>query len=483
MASSQASAVSDQALKGSETPRVWTRPRRELTAATSRGFEAIEFAETVLGLVLFPWQRWLLVHLLELNPDGTFRFRTALLLVARQNGKTTLLRVLALWRMFVDRSPLVIGTSLTLDDAEEAWAGAVEMAEGVPELAAEINSVDKTNGKKTLRLTTGERYKVKAASRRGGRGLSGHLVMLDELREHQKWDAWSAVTKTTMAIASAQIVGASNAGDKSSVVLASLRNKATAQLEAGGSLGIFEWSAPDGCELDDPDGWAQANPSLGHPNGVSGEAIRSALETDPESGFRTEVLCQWVRSMGESPITADAWARCIDPRSAPAGRLVFAVDVTPDQRSASVAVAGLRADGLPHVEVVENLDGIGWVVPWLQVKMAEHHVTELLLDPGSQAGALVGKLAQAGLEPALVSGRRLAQATGEFYQAAITGQVRNRGERNLADAIAAARKRPLGDAWAWARADLTDISPLIAATLALHGLVAAPDTELWGFFK
>jgi phage terminase large subunit-like protein len=40
-----------------------------------------------------------LIHALELLPDGTFRFRTVVLLVARQNGKSTLMQVLTLWRM------------------------------------------------------------------------------------------------------------------------------------------------------------------------------------------------------------------------------------------------------------------------------------------------------------------------------------------------------------------------------------------------
>jgi hypothetical protein len=40
----------------------------------------------------------------------------------------------------------------------------------------------------------------------------------------------------------------------------------------------------------------------------------------------------------------------------------------------------------------------------------------------------------------------------------------------LNTAVAAARKRAVGDAWAWHRKDsTTDITPLVAATLALWG--------------
>ena len=41
-------------LVGSETPRLMTPPARALTPETTRGFEAIRFAEDVLGLTLMP---------------------------------------------------------------------------------------------------------------------------------------------------------------------------------------------------------------------------------------------------------------------------------------------------------------------------------------------------------------------------------------------------------------------------------------------
>ena len=69
---------------GFTEPRIWTKPLRELTPETSRGFEAIAFAENILGIKLFPAQRWLLIHLLEIRPDGTLRFRKALVIQARQ---------------------------------------------------------------------------------------------------------------------------------------------------------------------------------------------------------------------------------------------------------------------------------------------------------------------------------------------------------------------------------------------------------------
>ena len=57
-------------LVGSEEPRIFTPPLRELTPETSLGFSVVEFAEEVLEIQLLPWQRWFLIHALELREAG-----------------------------------------------------------------------------------------------------------------------------------------------------------------------------------------------------------------------------------------------------------------------------------------------------------------------------------------------------------------------------------------------------------------------------
>lgn len=228
---------------GSAVPRVWTPPLRTLTPETSLGFDVIEFARDDLGIELLPWQRWLAIHMLELREDGrTLRFRKAIVLVARQNGKSTFMQVIALYMMLVFAWPLVLGTAQDLGTAEEVWEEVVGILDDDEELSALVDRVTKVNGKKALKLTTGERYLVKAANRRAGRGLRGNLVILDELREQTTWAAWAAITKTTNAQERALVVGISNAGDLNSVVLRQQRlalHKALGDpdgLDTGGEL-------------------------------------------------------------------------------------------------------------------------------------------------------------------------------------------------------------------------------------------------------
>jgi hypothetical protein len=506
VASSQSSVLSRAASQpkrlGSETPRVFTPPLRKLTPRTSAGFACIEFAEQVLEIELLPWQKWLLIHALELLPDGTFRFRTVVLLVARQNGKSTLMQVLTLWRMYVDGAPLVIGTAQNLDVAEEQWQAVVDMAEDIPDLAAEVEQVLKVNGKKQLRLTTGERYKVAAASRRGGRGLSGDLVLLDELREHQTWEAWAAVTKTTMARSRAQIWAASNAGDSASVVLGFLRKLAHQSLgdpdgiagsgiEApelgedaetdGDSLGLFEYSAHPGCDVWDRDGWAQGNPALGHT--ITEKALASAARTDPEAVFRTECMCQWVDTMTDPIFGLGKWEACGVDKSSIDGGVTFGIAATVDHAYACIGSAGLRNDGLLHVEPVEHRRGTAWL-PARAKELQDKHGGTVVIDGRGPAAFLIPALEAAGIRITVAGTGDVLDSCALIFKHVQDSTLKHMNYPELEGAVAGAQKRPVGDRWAWGRKTSTfDISTLEAVTLAAWGTTqTATESEPWGFF-
>lgn len=483
-------------LKGSETPRVFTPPLRDLTPETSKGFACIEFAEEILEITLLPWQKWLLIHALELLPDGTYRFRTVVLLVARQNGKSTVMLVLALWRMFADAAPLVIGTAQNLDTAEELWTSAYELAESIPELAEMIDTVDKTNGKKALRLTTGERYKIAAASRRGGRGLSGDLVLLDEVREHQTWDAWAAVTKTTLARIFAQIWAASNAGDLASVVLRHLRSIAHAALgypdgrlgldpvvesesayEADDSLGIFEWSAAPDRAVHDRQGWAEANPSLGYT--ITERAIASAARTDPEAVFRMEVLCQWATLVVGGPFGTGKWIEARDPLSkrAPNAPVYLCVEVSHDRTFAHIGFASLREDGLAHVGLMASRAGTDWVVPWLTSPERRFKPAGITFQTrGAPVSSLLGEFEKAGLTVTGWDGPELVRWTGQFLDAVNGGKVRHRDQPVLDVAAMTAVLKKLGDGRVIDRTNSPEDAGPVSAVTGAYGLMMNPPT-------
>jgi hypothetical protein len=370
-------------VKGITEARIFTPPLRELTEETSLGFAAIDYAKTVLNKNLYPWQEWYLIHVLEiigsLDTSWHFRFRTVLTLISRQNGKTVISEVLASFFLNVLQVENIFGTSLSLDKAEEVWEAVINDQETVPALSAEIERVSRTNGNKRLILTGKRQYKVGAPTRRAGRGDSNDLVMLDEIREHRDWETWSAAAASTNARPNAMIVCFSNAGDPDSVVLRKLRAKALEKItgdkaaDNGGddvdstTLGIFEWSAPDGSATDDMDALAQANPAMGY-GFLTERALLSNRETFPENKFRSECMCQQVETILKQPFPDGAWEAGVDVTSqiAPESELFFGIDLSQNRRWTCIAVAGVRDDGNYHIEVVARQIGTEWAYQWFK---------------------------------------------------------------------------------------------------------------------
>ncbi|MGO4972826.1 LAGLIDADG family homing endonuclease [[Clostridium] aminophilum] len=313
---------------GSTVPRVYTpslrplEPRSEETERWTLGYQVCDFAEHVLRMPLLPWQQWFMVHGLELLDDGSFRFKTLVLLVARQNGKSTISLVLGLYALYVLRWGTVLGVAQGLDTAEEILDLASELVTATEEdddgeeqplrpwLADQVAKVVAINGKRALLLRGRRRWKVKAASRAAARGFSGDLILFDELREQRNWLAWGAVTKSTMARPHALILAMSNAGDVMSVVLKQLRriahlalgdpdgiceltplekyalaaDDAAADEASADTVFLAEWSAAPGRAKGDRAGWCEANPSLGYL--IDERTVLGAYQTDPEWVFR-----------------------------------------------------------------------------------------------------------------------------------------------------------------------------------------------------
>ncbi|HEY0638704.1 MAG TPA: terminase [Pseudonocardiaceae bacterium] len=456
-------------LVGHPEPRLFTPALRPLNRSTSRGFEVIEFAE-MLGEPLIPWQRKLVVRALELHPDGTPRFRVVVVLVARQNGKTHVKRVVSLWRLFIDGARMVLGCAQDVSLAREVMNGCLETIQACPDLRAELDTVRRTNGDEWFRVSSGGRYKIAASNRSAGRGLSVDELNIDELREQRSWDAWSALSKTTSARPGGQIWCMSNAGDDESVVLNQLREAALSGADP--SIGLFEWSAPEGCDLDDEDAWCAANPGLGFT--VNEAAIRTALGTDPPAVFRTEVLCQRVDSM-DSAVDATAWRAGADPAgdlSQLRSRVVLCVDVAPDGQHVTLVAAAQDDAGRVRVEPVaawSSTDAArdelaGWVE---RVKPAA-----LAWFPSGPAAALGPVLR--GLEAVEITGQQAQEACMSFADLVRARRVLHPDDPLLNAHVAGSSKLRAGDGWRFTRRGRGHCDAAYAAAGAVQVALTLP---------
>lgn len=502
--------------KGIETPRIYTPPLRKLTPDTSIGFEVIEFADKVLGITLLPWQKWLMIHALEVVDDEDdgwrLRFRIIVAEAGRQNGKTTIGCVIALFFLYQLMVGLVLGTAQDVSNAEDTWQMCVDIAQSNKELSEAIKHVWYTNGSKRLQLVGNRDYRVRASNRKAGRGKSADLVLLDELREHQTWDAWAALSKTGMARKNSLLWCMSNAGDGTSVVLRHFRLKAHARLgdpdgivaalgdtetpadEAAdnSTLGWFEWSADPNADPGDIEAWAQANPSLGYT--IDLETIKSAFANDPVDTFKTECLCQWVTSTVTPPFPIDSWEAGKDEKSSvdPKSALWWGVDISADRTKSAIGVCGKRPDGEWHIELVEYRSGTGWLISWFQNTAPNYKGMKVALQtrgaPIASMADIIGAID--GVEIVECAGKDVAGWCGRFWDAVASSAdeevdavpVHHITQPALDLAANIAATRPLGDgAWAWDRnKSLEDISPLIAVTMAFGAATSAePKSKLY----
>lgn len=376
--------------EGSTTPRLFTPPLVvgppgpcgcgcALTPETSIGFAVAEWAGVVLHYPPDPWQRWLLIHGLEVLPDGRPRFRTLLVEVARQNGKTTLLVILALWWMFVVEVEMVLGTSTKLDYAKESWHKSVRIAEAAPALVRQRARrwTREANGEQESWTTTGSRYKIAPSNDEGGRSLTVHRLILDELRQHYDYSAWAASVNAGNAVRNFQVWGITNAGTDRSVVLNDLHNAGVLFItwvgEVGAEhvgqlldqapgdyrMGMFSWSCDVDADPLDPAQLAIANPNLGRR--IELDTLLGAARIAVAAGgqalakFKTEAMCIRVPSMNLA-VDLGAWGRSVDPATLDAwrGRLAACLDVSPDGQRADLVVAAVMPDDKVRVEAVRS---------------------------------------------------------------------------------------------------------------------------------
>lgn len=355
---------------GSVEPRIWTPPLRELTPETSYGHDVIAFARDVLGTPLDPWQQWVAIHVGELLPDGRPRFRTALVIVGRQNGKSLLAKVLILYWLFVESCPLVLGTSTDRSYAKRTWAQVCDQAKRNPLLAEHLGpgAVRLTIGEESLTTLDAAEYTFAANNGRAGRSTTLHRWVCDELREHKTLDAWNAATFAQNAVPEAQTIAVTNQGDADAIALDALRIPALEYLATGrgdARLGIFEYSSPAGSRPTDLAALAMSNPNLGvrvDQDALLGAAARAEAAGGEElTSFLTEIMCIKVDKL-DPAIDPGAWEACgtDTPLSLAEhrGQVALCVDVSLAADHASLVAAAV-IDGTVHVEVIEQWVGHG----------------------------------------------------------------------------------------------------------------------------
>jgi hypothetical protein len=461
------------ALPGDQLPRILHVPPY---VSTETGRQAIELAASA-GLILDPWQCLVLEQSLAEDARGRWAAFEVGLVVARQNGKGSILEARELAGLFLLDERVIIHSAHRFETSLEAFRRILELIEGTPAFDRRVKRVSKSHGDEGIELRSGARLRFKTRTASGGRGLTGDCVILDEAMILPT--ATVGALMPTMAARSVsgnpQLWYTGSAGNEFSDVLGRIRRRGMAGDDP--SLCYLEWSVADEAYAANPYGvaaseqaWAQANP--GKEIRISGEHIAREHRSMDRTEFARERLSIGTWPLDEEAakvIPSQAWRSCADTASTIAGQMVFGVDTTMDRSRTSIAVAGGRSDGLRHLEVIDNQPGTHWVIERALQLDARWHPAGWVLDPGGPSGSMIADFEAANLKVIPVTSREIAQASAGLHDDVVNDRVRHLDDIRLNEAVLAAKKRTLGDGWAFDRRTDVDSSPLLAVTLARHG--------------
>lgn len=483
--------------------------------------EALEWAEG-FGYDLDPWQKWYLRNLFGTRPDGLWTAPDALLIVARQNGKGTILEVRELVGMFLLGEELIIHTSHQLKTSINHLERLATTIRNYPALEKRLkpNGIHTANGKESIDLRPrptlifgpgGKEIRRRVSSKlqfhaRSGastsRGFSCDTLVYDEamiLSDEQV----GASMPTMRARPNPQIIYAASAGLEDETLSVQLGKMRHSMIRNEPDILGAEWSVnphDESCprddmkgretnyyivcdkhdDRDDPRSWAKANPGMGYritPRQTSRELLRM-----PAKKFDIEIL-----SIGNWPAFDEPWATITKPAwklltnedpGYPVQPIVIGVDVSEDGETATIMCAWKHKQKRIVLEMPRDgsRKGTGWVVPKLEDMYRKHRPLAIAIPKaGPAAGIMADAVKKFGDRVYQVGPGEEAAAFAFFMQQVTDQQLWHFGEEQavtLWRAVGRADTRVVGDGGkAWCRrSSEADISPVTAATLAAYVL-------------
>ena len=428
-----------------------------------------------------PWQQHVADVALEIDPlTGRLAYDELGLTVPRQSGKSTWVLAKATHRAsatdFFGPKQRIVYTAQTRNKAREKWE-----EDYADELAASRAfrsrvTVHKGNGNEHVRFSNRSRFGIEANTEKAGHGGTLDEAYIDEAFSQPDGRLEQAFSPAMITRANKLLAWISTAGwlGGSPYLEGKVRaGRTQAEMGVREGLAYFEWSAPEGCDPGDPAVWRACMPALGHT--ITEAAIRAefdkAMREDKLADFQRAYLNLWVpkpsprKSEGLDLAQWNALAAPPGERGSPA----FGVAVAPDHSWSAIAVAWKRPDGAMHVELADYREGDEWL---------DGRLAELRAKWGGEA---VGNAASRGLaaDVRVPGEQEQAQAHNEFDAALARAAIRHSDQRALQIAVGAAVWKPQGNTRALDPKGSTDISPLLAAALAVHGLTTTSTTGGW----
>jgi phage terminase large subunit-like protein len=465
-----------QPLRGATKPRLSSVPLKG-----KNKIEDVKQLCEIIKMPLLPWQEHVLKDMLTVDAKGKWIRKTNLLLIARQNGKTHLARMLILAHLIKwETNVLIMSSNRSM--ALDTFRQVTDILENNDHLKGFVKQIRYANGTESIEMLSGTRLDVVAATRDGSRGRSVNgLLFIDEVREITE-EGFRAATPVTRAHPNSHTLLCSNAGDAFSTVLNDLRERAISYPPK--SFGFYEYSAPQYCKIEDRNAWAMANPSLGYT--ITEEAIEEAIATSPIENTRTETLCQWIDSLS-SPWPHGVLEETSDStlEMTSGAYTVFGFDVSPSRRNGSLVAGQILPDGRIGIGILETYSS---QVAIDELKMAANikgwadiYKPRLVCFDKYATQTIADRLSQSGVMVEDVSGQQFYKACGDLLEGLVNHRVVHNGQAELIQQMNNCAAKVNDAAWRIIkRKSAGDISAPIGLAMVVSKLmIPAPKPQIY----
>lgn len=216
-------------------------------------------------VILEAWQQFVLWNLFGWRcEDGTRRFRTSYLEVARKNGKTTLAAGLGLYLLLADGEPgaEIYSAATKRDQARLSHAEATRMAKASAPIRKEVKVV-----RDNIHIPdTASKFEPLGADSDTMDGLNVHAALVDELHAHKDRGVWDVLETATGSRRQPLMFAITTAGyDRQS--LCYQMHEYTERILSGvvedDSFFGMIYTLDEGDDWEDEEVWVKANPNLG----------------------------------------------------------------------------------------------------------------------------------------------------------------------------------------------------------------------------
>jgi hypothetical protein len=344
-------------------PRLMTVPHHRAVASLGLDFEAWVAQRT--GRVLRWFQRLTVRRMLEVDVEGRLVWDVVLITLARQVGKSWLLRELCAWRLHhghhFGEPQTVVLVSMMKAQARDVFDPELQLAKHLGPSFYECREV---NSEECITYREDDSrwlLATKGTGRTGGAyGRTTALGVVDEAWSVRAFTVDEGIEPSLVEAEQSQLVLTSTAHRLATSLMLDRRAAALASLgdPTPGDL-LIEWSARRDVELEDRTAWRQASPhwspkreraiAKAVQRALAGFASDDASEPDPIEAVRAQWLNIWppkiATSKGEELLSVAAWSALMMPNDDERQQLWVAIEDNYGDGAAVATVAAIPGGG------------------------------------------------------------------------------------------------------------------------------------------